>query len=143
MVAVAATFKVSVRKCAEGKDKVEANVRGLRMIMDEPKESGGDNEGMNPVEALLSALGGCQVIGAAGVAREMGFAYEECHIEIEGDFDPDAQPGMKEIRYALHFTTGEPQERLDELAERVAKLCPVALTLENGVKLVRNTAVKD
>jgi uncharacterized OsmC-like protein len=143
VAAVAATFKVSVRKCVEGKDKVEANARGLRMIMDEPKEADGDNEGMNPVEALLSALGGCQVIGAVGIAREMGFAYEECHIEIEGDFDPDVRPGMKEIRYALHFMTDEPQERVDELAERVAKLCPVALTLENGVKLVRNTAVKD
>nr|WP_223814532.1 OsmC family protein [Thermoanaerobacterium thermosaccharolyticum] len=55
------TFKAVSRKLPEGL-AVESEVRGFKMLLDEPKEMGGTNKGMNPVEALLCALGSCQTI---------------------------------------------------------------------------------
>ncbi|MDZ7836282.1 MAG: hypothetical protein U5K84_14065 [Alkalibacterium sp.] len=44
--------------------KVSCTSRNFEFILDEPKNLGGSNEGMNPVEALLSSLGACKVIVA-------------------------------------------------------------------------------
>lgn len=52
------TFKAVSKKLPEGL-AVESEVRGFKMVLDEPKEMGGTNKGMNPVEALLCALGSC------------------------------------------------------------------------------------
>ena len=49
--------------------KVKCSSRNFEFILDEPKEMGGSNEGMNPVEAMLSALGGCQCIVARSFAK--------------------------------------------------------------------------
>lgn len=62
------TFKAVSRKLPEGL-AVESEVRGFKIILDEPKELGGTNKGMNPVEALLCALGSCQTIVAAAFAQ--------------------------------------------------------------------------
>ncbi len=50
------TFKATARKTANGL-QVEANARGFKITLDEPEELGGTNTGMNPVEAVLCALG--------------------------------------------------------------------------------------
>lgn len=39
-----------------------SRVRDFEFTMDEPKNLGGTDQGMNPVEALLSSVGGCKVI---------------------------------------------------------------------------------
>ena len=49
--------------------KVEVEARGHKFILDEPKELGGSDEGMNPIEATLSALGACKCIVAQCFAK--------------------------------------------------------------------------
>ncbi len=113
------------------------------MILDEPEELGGTDTGMNPVEAVICALGGCQAIVAAAFAEGEGFEFEEFYVEIEGDLDPagfmgdeSIRPGYQEIRYKMHFKTNETQERAEEFAKFIEKRCPVGDCLTNGVKMV-------
>lgn len=49
--------------------QVTCSARGKSFILDEPKELGGTDLGMNPVEALLSALGACKCIVVKSFAR--------------------------------------------------------------------------
>ena len=51
--------------------KVESTSGKFRMILDEPVDLGGTDEGMNPVEAILCALGSCQCIMARMLAGKM------------------------------------------------------------------------
>lgn len=143
------TFKASAKKLPEGL-QVETDSRGFKIVMDEPEELGGTNAAMNPVEALLCALGACQTIVASAFAEAKGFKFEEFHVELEGDLDPDGfmgladvRPGFQEIRFTMHFKTDESQEKAEEFAEFIEKTCPVGDCISNGVKLVKSGVVRD
>lgn len=137
------TFKATARKLPEGL-QVETLSRGFKILMDEPEDLGGTDTAMNPVEALLCALGACQSIVAFAFAESFGFSFEEFYVDLEGDLDPDGfmgladvRNGFQEIRFVMHFKTTESQERAEAFAEFIEKRCPVGDCLANGVKLVK------
>ena len=143
------TFKATAKKLPEGL-QVATESRGFKIMMDEPKDLGGTDVAMNPVEALLCALGACQSIVVAAFARAKRFEYEEFHVELEGDLDPDGfmgkadvRNGFQEIRFTMHFKTNESQEKAEAFADFVERTCPVGDCLSNGVKLVRAGVVRD
>lgn len=143
------TFKATAKKLPEGL-QVETAARGFKIMMDEPEDLGGTDTAMNPVEAVLCALGACQSIVAAAFAEAQDFHYEEFSVELEGDLDPDGfmgladvRNGFQEIRFTMHFKTKESQEKAEAFADFIEKTCPVGDCLANGVKLVRAGVVRD
>jgi uncharacterized OsmC-like protein len=143
------TFKATAKKLPEGLE-VESSSRNFKITLDEPKNMGGTNKGMNPVEAVLCALGACESIVAASFCDKFGFKYDDFYINLEGDLDPegfmgnpDIRNGFQEIRFEMHFKTNETQERAEEFADFIENTCPVADNLTNGVKLVRTGVVRD
>lgn len=143
------TFKAVSVKTATGL-QVESTVRDFKFIMDEPAGLGGTDTGMNPVEAVLCALGSCQSIVVAAFAKAMDFTYESFRVELEGDLDPDGfthknenvRPGFQEIRFKFIFKTNEPMEKVEKFAEFVETTCPVGDMLKNGVPLVKEVVVE-
>jgi uncharacterized OsmC-like protein len=69
------TVKATAKKVPGGLT-VENEARNFKIIMDEPKDMGGTNKGMNPIEAVLCALGSCQVIVAAAFAKSQNFKFD-------------------------------------------------------------------
>jgi len=144
------TFKATAVKTDTGL-QVHTNARNFSLTLDEPKEMGGTDTGMNPVEALLCALGACQSIVAAAFARHEHFTYESFSVELEGDLDPDGftgknpnvRNGFQEVRFTMHFKTNESQEKAEAFADFIESRCPVGDCLGNGVKLVRTGVVRD
>lgn len=143
------TFKATVKKLPLGM-QVEANARGFKMMMDEPRELGGTDVAMNPVEAILCALGGCQMIVAAAFAKAQKFSFEEVSVDLEGDLDPDGfmgladvRNGFQEIRYTMHFKTEESEEKCSEFMKFIESRCPVGDCLGNGVKLSCSCVMRD
>lgn len=143
------TFKATAKKLPEGL-QVETTSRGFKIIMDEPEDLGGTDVSLNPVEALLCALGACQTIVASAFAAANDFTFEEFHVELEGDLDPDGfmgladvRNGFQEIRFVMHFKTNESQEKTESFAKFIEERCPVGDCLANGVKLVRAGVVRD
>ncbi|WKV09621.1 OsmC family protein [Thermoanaerobacterium sp. CMT5567-10] len=141
------TFKAVSRKLPEGL-AVESEVRGFKMLLDEPKELGGTNKGMNPVEALLCALGSCQTIVASAFAKAKGINLQDFWVELEGDIDldgfmgkSDVRPGFQEIRFKMHVKTDASKEKVEEFAKFIEKTCPVGDSLANPVKLVLSDVV--
>lgn len=143
------TYKATARKLKHGL-QVESESRGFKIIMDEPKELGGTDVALSPVETLLCALGACQTIVATAFAKSRGFAFESFRVELEGDLDidgflgaADVRNGFQEIRYKMHFKTNETQERADAYADFIESVCPVSDCIENGVKLIRAGVVRE
>ncbi|MFL8888584.1 OsmC family protein [Helcococcus kunzii] len=136
------TFKVVANKLPEGL-QVESDARSFKIVMDEPESLGGTNKGMNPVEAVLCALGSCQAIVAYAFAEANEVKLDGFRVELEGDLDPDGfmglaegvRNGFQEIRYTMHFKSDESQEKLEEYAKFIESRCPVADCLTNGVPL--------
>lgn len=130
--------------------QVEASARDFKFIMDEPEEYGGENTGMNPVEAVLCAFGACQTIVAVSLAKAKRFAYEAIWVEAEGDIDSGGQagrkgtrPGFTEVRYTVHIKTDEPQEKVDDFVRFMAEHCPVEDIIGNSTPIVLKGAVRE
>ena len=118
---------------------VESVARQHKMILDEPEELGGVDKGMNPCEALLTALGSCKCIVAASFAQAHGIHLENLVIEVEGDLDPDgfmgtnpqAKIGFTEIRTKVNIKSTSSDEDIKKFIEFVDNTCPIADTLVN------------
>ena len=130
--------------------QVENEARGFKLTLDEPVEMGGSNTGMNPLEAMLCGLGGCQCIVATAFAQAQNFKYEKLSVEVDGDWDPegfmglaDVRNGLLEVRVRLHVKSNEPAEKVKAFADFIESRCPVADCLINGVKIVKETPVID
>lgn len=135
---MANTVFKSTTKLQEGL-QVEVIAGKHKFILDEPAELGGTDTGMNPVEALLGALGACQCIVARAFAKAHKIDLQGLTIEIEGDLDPDgflgankdAKIGFTEIRSKLFIKSTSSEEDLAKFVEFVEKTCPVCDTIVN------------
>lgn len=140
-------FTADVKTLNEGL-QVEATTRNFKLLMDEPESLGGTDAGMNPVEAVLCALGGCQAIVVKAFAKAKKFEYESFRIELEGDLDPDGflgladvRKGFQEVRYKVYFKTNESQEKTEEFAKFVETTCPVCDIIKNQVSVVKTEVI--
>lgn len=128
---------------------LESESRGFKVIMDEPTSLGGTNTGMNPVEALLAALGSCQCIAAAESAKSHDIDLKEFWVELEGDLgidgcrrgDPNVRPGLQEVRFTMHIKTDASQDKVEAFQKLIESRCPVGDSLGKGVVIKPATTV--
>lgn len=121
---------------------VKVQARGFEFTLDEPPELGGTDTAMNPVEALLGALGACQAIVARSYAPMFKVDLEEFWVELEGDLDPDGfmnkadvRCGFSDIRYTYHIKSSSPEQAVNDFIAFIGTKCPVGDSLSQGVKL--------
>lgn len=124
---------------------VKARSRNFEMMIDEPKSLGGTDTAMNPVEAVLCALGSCQSIVARAYAKKFNINLEDFWVEVEGDLDTDGffnksdvRRGYSDIRYTFHIKTDAAREQVEEFIEFLERTCPVGDTIANPVNLKLN-----
>lgn len=123
--------------------EVKAGTRGFSITFDEPVDAGGTDQGMNPVEGVLCALGGCQAIASMIFAKVQGVPLEGIRMEVEGDIDPDgfmgknpeARNGLQEVRFKTYLKCGD-EEKARALAALAEERCPVSDCLQNPVPVI-------
>lgn len=133
-----AKFKVTAH--SENPTKTVVRARNFEMIIDEPKNLGGTDEGPNPVEFVLGALSGCLNVVGHVVAREMAIQLKGITMELEGELDPAkfmGQPsseraGYKEIRVKMKPDCDATKEQLAAWIHAVESRCPVSDNLSNA-----------
>lgn len=114
--------------------------RGFEVILDEPESMGGTDRGMNPVELLLNAVGGCQAVLTAAFAGSFNVKLEGLSVSVEGDFDPaalmgrkeDVRPGLTEVRVHVQLQSPSNPESVNKLVTFVKKHCPVSDSLQGS-----------
>lgn len=131
------TFKTTTAWSGKGV-YVESSARNFKVSMDEPAGLGGTDKAMNPVEMLLSSLGGCMSICAAAFAKACGVDLKGYSVDIEGDLDtdgflgkdPSVRKGYQEIRCTMHIDSPSPKENIEKLVRMIEERCPVSDTLK-------------
>ncbi|HKM37723.1 MAG TPA: OsmC family protein [Thiopseudomonas sp.] len=120
--------------------QVKVRSRGFELTLDEPIEDGGTNLGMNPVEALLGALGACQAIVARVYAKRFNVQLDDFWVELEGDLDSDGymdkadvRCGYSAIRYTYHIKSPSAQTDIDAFVAFIGGKCPVGDSLAQPV----------
>lgn len=108
---------------------VEVQARGFKVIVDEPEDHGGTNNGMNPVELMLCSLGSCEVMSICMFASYYGIKIDEIKLELEGDIDPDGfsgvnpniRAGFQTIRFHYYIKTDASEARINQLMKITEK----------------------
>lgn len=119
------------------------------LIADEPEDAGGKDEGPDPYDYLLMALGSCSVITMKMYADRKEWPVEDIFIEmrhhkahaedcVDCD-DPNAR--IDKIEKDIIVKGDLSDEQLERLLE-ISKKCPVHKTLLNDVEIVSTVEKK-
>lgn len=119
--------------------KTVVKSRGFEMIIDEPAELGGTNEGANPVEYLFAAYAGCLNVMAHILAQELKMNLTGLNIDLVGNLNPERlmgssfeeRAGYKEIKIVLKPETDADDATIEKWLEGVLDRCPVGDNLKN------------
>jgi uncharacterized OsmC-like protein len=130
-------FRVSAQ--SENATRTVVKARGFEIIIDEPEDLGGTNEGANPVEYILAAFCGCINVMAHVIAKEMAIELRSLKIKMAGDLNPnrlfgtsfDERAGYKGIEVSLHPDCDASKEQLEKWMESIEDRCPVSDNLRN------------
>lgn len=139
VVNMANTIFTAKAKVMEGLT-VECTSRDFKIVLDEPVSLGGNDNGMNPVECLLSSLGACKCIVARAFAKKNKINLKDVEIELEGTLDPDgflgrnpnAKVGFSLIKTKFKITADNTKEEIEKYVEFIESHCPVQDTLTNA-----------
>lgn len=122
--------------------KCSASVRSFPpMLVDEPRDIGGGDEAMNPVELVLVALGTCQEIMYAAYAAVMGIKLDELKIDVRGyldlrglfGLDESVPAGYQKITYETTIVSSADAATIQKLIETAEANCPLLDMLKRPI----------
>ncbi len=148
--AAAPLNKWNARVKWKGGFKSEAYVREHSFSSDEPSTLAGVNTAPNAVEYVLSALGGCYVVGFVLNATKRGVKVDDLEVVVEGQLDniltffglsEKGHPGFREIRAKLYARTKADKKVVDEIWKETVASSPVGNTLSRNVTVVPEISI--
>jgi putative redox protein len=80
---------------------VGESASGHAIVMDGPKEAGGNNLGIRPMEMLLLGMGGCTTIDVLSMLKKMREEVRDCRAEISAERADDHPKVFTKIH--IHF----------------------------------------
>ncbi len=128
----------------KGAMRVDTMARDHTVIIDQPSNMGGKDEGANPLEIFLFALGGCLGTVAAIIANQERIELRKFDVAIEGDIDTayllgktkEGRAGFTEIRVAVDIDADMTDKEKQEFFEKVDSRCPISDNMINETKIV-------
>ena len=107
-----------------------AHIRNHRLIIDEPLQDGGRDQGPSPQELLAASLAGCVAITTEMYAQRKGWDIGNIGVEVELDQPQPGTPAHFAVNLLLPAgCSDEQRERLRVIATR----CPIHRLLEGEV----------
>lgn len=108
-----------------------ADVRGHRIVVDQPVKVGGQDSAPTPIELLTSSLGCCIAFYVQQFCHARSLPYRGMSVEVT----PKSTAGRID-RFMVRVIMPEPlPARETEILERVARSCPAHATLAHGAEI--------
>ncbi len=137
-------IKVLVTGTGESATKMNIRAGKFKLIIDEPKNMGGSDEGPSPVQVLLMSLAGCLNVTGHEVAKQRGMNLWNLKITIEGEMNPcnfmgcsfDERAGFQNINVNVKadFEDSTEEEIKSWLLETESR-CPVTDNIKTGTTI--------
>jgi uncharacterized OsmC-like protein len=140
---------VSVESTLNEKFVIASDVRGHKVVIDQPANAVGTDTGPTPLELVLVSLAGC--IGTLGriIAMQRRITMRGMTIRVEGDLDTDGllgkpfdgRIGFEGISIAVDVDADMTDDEKNAFIHEVDRRCPVSENLLNhtpiNVKLAK------
>jgi putative redox protein len=109
-----------------------ANENGNTVHIDASPDIGGTNQGMRPMQMLLSAMGGCSAIDIINILKKQKQDLKDLKITVTGERQKNVVPSLFETVHAHYRFFGNLDKDKVEKAINlsVKKYCSVSKTLE-------------
>lgn len=111
----------------------EVEVDGHVVVVDEPTESGGTNEGPSPTRLLAASLASCTAITIGMYAERKEWDIEGLEVAVDFEGTPKAVDAAKFVVH-LRYPEGMDEEMWSKLRTIAAK-CPVHRSLTGTVEI--------
>jgi putative redox protein len=110
--------------------KHEVEIRGHRVLADEPKDHGGEDAGPSPQELLAASLASCTAVTIEMYAQRKGWDLGEVVVDV--DYEPAQRGSPTSFAMTVRLPKELPEEQRQKVMQIAAK-CPVHRTLEGEV----------
>jgi putative redox protein len=105
----------------------DVEVRGHRVLVDEARDKGGDDEGPSPLEMLAASLASCTAITMEMYAKHKG--WDIGAVEVSAEFTPAERGCPTKFKLDMKLPAGLSDEQVERLKVIAAK-CPVHRALD-------------
>ena len=122
--------KTAVSRPQNGVVRNDVEIRGHRLVADEPAEEGGDDQGPSPLELLAGSLASCTAITMQMYAERKGWDIGEVSVGV--DYQPAQRGAPTRFELVVELPKELPEDQRTRLMQIAAK-CPVHRTLEGEV----------
>lgn len=118
---------------------------GHCVVMDGPREEGGQNLGVRPMEMLLLGLGACSAFDVVHILEKGRHPVSDCEVEIQAQRAETIPKIFSQIH--VHFVvTGKALKKT--AVERAVQLsaekyCSASIMLERSAKITHDFEVKE
>jgi putative redox protein len=124
---------------------VGESASGHAIIMDGPKELGGKNLGVRPMEMLLLGMGGCTTIDVVSTLKKMREIVNDCQLEISAERADEHPKVFTKIH--LHFMLKGENLNAKKVAKAVSlsadKYCSASIMLGKTAIITHNFVIND
>lgn len=135
-----ATKTVKVESNLDSKFKIESDVRGHSITVDQPANAGGSDAGPTPLEYLMISLAGCIGSIARIIAMQKKLEIRGMKITAEGDLNVDGllgkstddPVGFQGFRVTAEIDSDMSAEEKEAFIHEVDSRCPVSWNLLNA-----------
>jgi uncharacterized OsmC-like protein len=112
----------------EGGVRFAVQIRGHRVVVDQPPAGGGEDLAPMPLELLGASLGSCVALYVQQFCRARGLPYEGMQVEVDAR-GAHGRIGRFDVRVKLPEAL---PAQYAQMLERVARSCPAHNTLVHG-----------
>jgi putative redox protein len=138
-------MKIKIDRIDKAYNLKATNEDGQSVLLDASPEIGGNNNGMRPMQLLISALGGCSTIDIVNILTKQRQNLKDIKVEIEADREIGKTPSLF-TNINVHFLL---YGKIDETKAKKAvelsmdKYCSVARIIEKTAKITYSIEIND
>jgi len=133
-------MKIELNRLNDGFHLEAVNEQGKTVQIDASPDIGGTNQGMRPMQLLLSAMGGCSTIDIINILKKQKQPLRDIKITVTGEREKDVVPSLF-VEVHTHFRLYGDLDR-DKVERAVSlsvdKYCSVAKTLSHKAKITHS-----
>ncbi|UTW02980.1 OsmC family protein [Amphritea atlantica] len=124
---------ISVSTSMNAGCQVHADIRGHKVIIDQPTQAGGTDEGPTPLEFFLFSLGGCIASIARIAATQQKIEMRSIDIDVDGTMNPagllgrptEDRVGFQTITVSAKIDADLSEAEKQKFFEEVCHRCPL------------------
>jgi putative redox protein len=123
-------MKATARRITQQGFSHEIDIRGHRVLADEARDIGGEDDGPSPQELLAASLASCTAITMEMYATRKG--WDIGHVEVDVEYSPAERGCPTKFQLVMRLPDDLPEEQVERLRIIAAK-CPVHRALDGEV----------